>query len=137
MDYIELVEKVIDVLGLTTIDIVLIVFSPIMAAMGGYVHLHVVIRNYSEPIPESFHKSWKDNYRPRINWLIGHLSISAITGLCFAFFFVGTINSTPGALFRVLALATLAGYSAHSIWKSQENISIKDFSNYIEKSKND
>ncbi len=95
-----------------TLDVIMLLFCPIAAALGMVVAL-VLKRDIFDEYSTKISRCIK---------AIGFIFSGLILGLVIALFFVGSITPELTSLARVLALSILLGYQAPSIWFSQEKI---------------
>jgi len=97
---------------MSMLDVILLTFCPIAAALGMIVALILKRDVFEEHL---------SNIK-RILKALGFVFSGLILGLVIALFFVGSITPELTSVSRVLALSILLGYQAPSIWFSQEKI---------------
>lgn len=106
-------------LGLTILDVTLLVFCPGASALGLAVASEVK------------KKEAADNLNDINSPLIG-----LALGLVVALYFIGSIQSNISSVARILALCILLGYQAPNIWHSQEKVLKKIIDKRLEEIKN-
>ncbi|MCC9660498.1 hypothetical protein LPA49_07940 [Pseudoalteromonas sp. MB41] len=122
--------------GFTDVDKLLTFWCPIAAAFGEWLRFLSKARNYEHFI--SFDESGKakeptwasfGQLMSAVEWLLGHLILSAGAGLILSLYFVGMIDSEANAIARLLGVSIILGYIAPQLWLSQE----KTILNKVEK----
>lgn len=118
----------LEMLGFSQTDIVMLYLCPVLGIIGGFIHVFTTDIDYSvTPKASNFSKAEiDDELRKQIVehrglWIASRLFIGAATGLLLALYFVGAITSEVTSVGRLLALAMVAGYVAPSFWKNQRS----------------
>lgn len=113
--------------GFSELDKLLIFWCPVAAAFGGCLRFFSQARNYDRLFPtgedgELKQPKWigVSQGLAAMEWLFGHVVLSAGAGLLLGLYFVGMIGNEANAIARLLGISILLGYIAPQLWSSQE-----------------
>lgn len=135
--------EILTTLGFTKIDINMIFLCPFFSSVGGIIHILMLSCNLSKwpdceitdfHLPtdnkEKLHKALSFSIKylialPRVlinspYWILARISLSALTGLIIALYFVGIFPQTAGGISRILILCISIGYMAPMLWVAKE-----------------
>ncbi len=108
-------------LGFSKYDILLIQICPLSAVIGGLARFVVLDTNFGRlPARGGFYPVM--TVFGRLKWVLAHVFVSAVLGLVFAFYFVGSVTEAPSTIAKLAAFSVLLGYAAPRLWESQEKI---------------
>lgn len=108
-------------LGFSKFDFLLLVLCPLGAILGGLARFIMLDTNF-ERLPGGGRWHPTMTAVARFKWVTSHVFISAVLGLVFALYFVGSIKEAPSSVTKLAAFAVLLGYAAPRLWASQEKM---------------
>lgn len=142
--------EILSELGFSNIDIKMLILCPLFSSVGGIIHALMLSCNLSKwpacaitdfQLPtgnkEKLHKVLAYTVNciialPRVllhppYWILAKVSLSALTGLIIALYFVGIfppvepgVIANPEGVARIFALCIFIGYMAPMLWIAKE-----------------
>ena len=116
-----------EALKFTAVDIDLMILCPIAGGIGGFLRFLCQAVNFDNLLGGSGRSGIENASFANVSqmfasleWLLGHVILSAAAGLMVGLYFVGSVKGDPTTIARLLALSILVGYAAPRLWRSQE-----------------
>lgn len=115
-------DEILKDLGLSRLDIVLLVLCPLFSTLGSFVHFCLLESDFSSVPAQNKAPIDFRGHMALFEWLLRRMFVGGVAGLALALFFVGSLVDSGATVAKVLAGSILVGYAAPKLWFTQEKL---------------